>query len=73
MPTIQRLSETTLYLGDNGRATCGRLRCAGATAYYSGHDLSGQSLLPLTSREAIDHDCRCEGCGMQPMLVAGGR
>ena len=63
------LNATTLYLGDNGRAFCGALRCAGMTAHYSGRDLSGQPVAPLTAREAIDHGITCEGCGMQPGLV----
>lgn len=63
------LSEQTLYLGDNGRATCGRMKCAGATAYFSGRDLSGQALVALDARTAIEHGVTCEGCGMTPRLV----
>lgn len=64
-----RLREDTLYLGDNGRAMCGRQRCAGITAFASGHDRSGQRLEAITAREAIDHNIKCEGCGIQPALV----
>ena len=38
-----------IYLGDNGRLMC--CDCAGATALYSGHDLSGQKVERL--------DCAC--------------
>lgn len=63
------LREDTLYLGDNGRATCGKMRCAGSTAYFSGCDLSGQALQAITAREAIEHGIRCERCSFQPTLV----
>ena len=63
------LNPRQLYVGDNGRCTCGAMRCAGATAHYSGRDLSGQAMAPLTAREAIAHGLRCEGCGMSPSLV----
>lgn len=64
-----RLREDTLYLGDNGRAFCGTQRCAGVTAFFSGRTLAGQSVEPLTAREAHDHGIKCETCGMQPALV----
>lgn len=63
------LKDDTLYLGDNGRAFCGRLDCAGTMAHFTGRDLSGQVALPIPAREARDHGVRCEGCGMQPTLV----
>ena len=72
------LNPDTIYLGDNGRAFCGSLRCAGATAYYSGRDLSGQRVAPLAHphevRAAIEAGLtcgglKCEGCGKEPMLV----
>lgn len=63
------LNESTLYLGDNGRCTCGKLRCAGMTAHLSGRDLSGQKMEPLSTRDAIANGLRCEGCGLQPNLV----
>lgn len=66
------LRADTLYLGDNGRAFCGLLPCAGMTAHFSGHDLSGQAVAALTAREAIDHGVTCEGCGVQPTLVVEG-
>ena len=70
MHTIRTpLRPDTLYLGDNGRAFCGTLRCAGMTAHASGRDLSGQRVLAVTARQAIAHEIACEGCGMQPTLV----
>lgn len=63
------LNEQILYLGDNGRATCGRLKCAGMTSYFSGRDRSGQPLVPVDARAATDHGLTCEGCGMTPRLV----
>ena len=67
------LRPDVLYLGDNGRAFCGLLACAGMTAYWSGHDLSGEAVAPLTPQEAHEYRITCEGCGMQPMLVTLGR
>ena len=64
-----KLNERTLYLGDNGRACCGKMRCAGATAFFSGRDLSGQRLEALTPHDAVEHMIRCEGCGYQPSLI----
>lgn len=63
------LDESTLYLGDNGRAFCGRLHCAGVTAHWSGRDLSGEPVEPLTPRLAADYGIACEGCGLKPLLV----
>ena len=47
-----KLVETDLYLGDNGRVFCGRLRHAGMTAHFSGRDLSGQKVERLTPAAA---------------------
>ena len=44
------LKPETIYLADNGRAIC--LRCAGASALYTGRDISGQPVLPLTGDTA---------------------
>jgi len=64
------LDPAGLYLGDNGRCFCGQAYCAGATAYYSGHDLSGQKVEgPLSPEDiafmeqAIGHPLTCETCG----------
>jgi hypothetical protein len=63
------LNADTLYLGDNGRAFCGTLRCAGMTSYYSGRDLSGQTVEALTAQEAIDNGIKCEQCGKEAHLI----
>lgn len=62
------LDETTIYLGDNGRAFCGNLRCAGSTAYHTGRDLSGLRVLGLTPealRASRVPSVRCETCGWE--------
>lgn len=63
-----RLVPSLLYLGDNGRCFCGRLACAGASAFYSGRDLSGQEVMPVSrgdfERAGFDAArVACEGCG----------
>lgn len=63
--TVLRKNE--LYLGDNGRAFCGRLHCAGMTAHYTGRDRSGQRVHRVTDadqREAgrMGVTLACEGC-----------
>jgi hypothetical protein len=65
------LSPDRLYLGDNGRCFCGNERCAGVTASYTGRDLSGQEVYPLTAQDLaamardIGHAIRCETCGKE--------
>jgi hypothetical protein len=63
-----KLAERNLYLGDNGRCFCGTQRCAGMTAFYSGRDLSGQKVMPLTgvmvAANGFDATSfACESCG----------
>ena len=58
------LSESALYLGDNGRCFCGKLRCAGTTAHFTGRALSGQDVLAVTPKLARKHGLRCEMCKM---------
>ena len=65
-----KLDPNTIYIGDNGRLFCGALRCAGSTAYASGHDLSGHPVAPLSDaerREFAAHNLTpsCEGCGLK--------
>ncbi len=63
------ISDTTVYLCDNGAAYCGRH--LGMTARYSGHDISGQPIQPVTPdvvREAqrYGYDVPvCETCGQK--------
>jgi len=61
------LRDDELYLGDNGRAFCGRLHHAGMTALYTGRDISGQHVHRVTEddqREAqkMGVELACEGC-----------
>jgi len=64
-----KLKATSLYVGDNGRITCGRLCCAGMTAASSGCDLSGRRLELITPPMAevieglCDRPVSCETCG----------
>jgi hypothetical protein len=66
---MRKLKETSLYLGDNGRLTCGRLHCAGMTAFSTGRDLSGQKMQLLTPLMAVELKkmsglpAVCETCG----------
>lgn len=61
-----------LWIGDNGRLTCGALRCAGMTAHASGmkRDLSGQRMRRVRAAdvaefEAAGFKAKCEGCGAE--------
>jgi hypothetical protein len=72
MPDLTKTPVTQddmIYLGDNGRALCGAH--LGVTARYTGHDLSGQAILPVTpdalaeARE-MGWTPRCETCGREP-------
>ena len=49
-----------LYITDNGAVLCGK-HC-GASARWTGRDISGQEVQPLTEAEAKEHGFRCEGC-----------
>lgn len=70
------LDPGLLYVGDNGRLFCGKLRCAGTTAYITGHDLSGQALDVFDDayaaewRADIGAEACCEGC-KQPYVSRG--
>lgn len=58
----------TIYLGDNGRALCGAH--LGATGRFTGRDLSGQALFPITSAVLESNpeaaEIACETCGRTP-------
>ncbi len=61
------LREDALYLGDGGRAFCGRLHCAGMTAHFTGRDRSGRPVHQVAEadqREAqrLGVTLACEGC-----------
>lgn len=63
------LRSDRLYLGDNGRAFCGALRCAGMSSHFTGRDLSGQKVYKVTREDLAafkaetGHMIRCESCG----------
>jgi len=63
------LDASKLYLGDNGRIFCGSLRCAGASAHFSGRGLSGFPVAEATMEDAtafsdaVGAPMSCECCG----------
>lgn len=59
-----RLRENALYSGDNGRIFCGKIHCAGQTAYYSGRDLSGLRALRIRTKDGWPTTTKCETCGL---------
>lgn len=46
------LREGAVYWSDNGRRICAR--CAGASALYTGRDISGQAVERATLRDAVE-------------------
>ena len=75
------LSESALYYGDNGRIFCGA--CAGASARYTGRDISGQKVARVKPEDVAAWDAdmaryyptgtfpplACESCGKQPSRI----
>ena len=65
--------SSTIYLTDNGRALCGDH--LGSSARFTGHDISGQPILPLSpedvrySVEAEGWHPSCETCGQKASLL----
>lgn len=60
------ISDTTIYLGDNGRALCGQH--LGISARTTGRDLSGQAIAAVTpdiarEAQAMGWTVACEQCG----------
>jgi hypothetical protein len=61
-----KLSDDELYLCDNGACYCGK-HC-GASARFTGRDISGQPVELVTAadqkyfREQIGHALECEAC-----------
>ena len=62
-------------MGDNGRVFCGRLHCAGSTAYAPGTTLAGHPVHRLTVTDAhhwheeLGRWPRCEGCGREFQML----
>ncbi|MBD3163093.1 MAG: hypothetical protein GF328_13405 [Candidatus Latescibacteria bacterium] len=72
------LDEDALYFGDNGRVFCGR--CAGASARYTGRDISGQPVMEISTEVAQEFEeavsdirghCECETCGKRHRDLGG--
>ena len=61
------LKPLALYFTDNGRIVCGTH--AGASAKYTGRDISGQKVLRVTKAAAarwlsdVGEPIQCEDCG----------
>ena len=60
------LKDDALYLGDGGICLCGK--CSGASARYTGRDLSGQKVYRVKQADQDymiangGHAMRCESC-----------
>ena len=48
-PPKATLRAGTIYSADNGRLIC--LHCAGASAKFTGRDLSGMKVVPMTQND----------------------
>lgn len=68
-----RIHSDTIYLTDNGCALCGDH--LGASARYTGRDLSGQPVMPVMPQDALysfnelGHRIVCEDCGRPASFV----
>lgn len=68
-----KLKPDSIYLGDNGRAFCGEH--AGASATYTGRDLSGQPVMEITpdmlrdEPDAARIQCEQPRCGKRPSAL----
>lgn len=65
------LKAGIIYSGDNGMRIC--VHCAGQSAKYTGHDRSGQKVMPIPASETViwkqmlGKDLACEsGCTVYP-------
>lgn len=68
------LKPDAIYIGDNGRSFCGEH--AGATAKYTGRDLSGLEVFLVTPERALEYSrlskggrVTCETCGKAAPLI----
>jgi len=69
------LADDVLYIGDGGRLHCGRLRCAGISAHFSGVGIDGTTVAPFQRVEGCEGRAAwisefgapptCEGCGFE--------
>lgn len=73
------LDPATLYEGDNGRITCGALRCAGSSAHFTGRTIAGQRVrcVGVATARAFRAELgglpRCENCGREFDATRGAR
>lgn len=68
-----QITDTMIYLTDNGAALCGAH--LGSTAKRTGRDISGMTVEPVTPELAANAqrrgwDVSCERCGRKPSLLA---
>lgn len=67
------VSDSMVYLTDNGAALCGAH--LGFTAKTTGRDVSGQAIMPLTPdavaecERAYGYTPSCEQCGRKPSTL----
>lgn len=67
------INDATLYITDNGAVYCGAH--LGATARYTGRDISGQPIEPITpevvreARDVMGVEFCCEQCGRKASLL----
>jgi hypothetical protein len=66
------LKPGIIYSSDNGRLIC--VQCAGASAKFTGHDISGQAVTALPASETVEWHAEfgrpmsCEsGCTTYPL------
>ena len=65
---LRASDPTGIYLTDNGAALCGEH--LGATARFSGRDLSGQAIYRVTPEDVKAHGTvRCEHCGREASRI----
>lgn len=73
------LDPAALYEGDNGRITCGALRCAGSSAHFTGRTIAGQRVRRLDAAQARAFRAelgvlpRCESCGREFDATGGAQ
>lgn len=74
------LAPNAIYIGDNGRLLCSSVRCAGASAYYTGRDLSGAPVERMTCGDVAEWfsamgrapTCQCGSVTLSPIASRDG-
>lgn len=72
MADLAKTDPSGVYLVDNGRALCGEH--LGASARFTGRDISGQPVHRVTPEEAQEmaaqgFDVKCETCGRKASVL----